>query len=341
MANQLFDNIVYADAYESVLDTALDLQQFMEVDRTLAENAGMKKQVNTRKAIGDVEVLAMGEGNTEDIEVELRSKQYEVKTVQGRFPYFDEEVMTDPLVVDTGMKGLSEIMINNFTTDATEAWLHDSTQLAYAGASITFDDVTNALATMNLEREPALFGLVNPRGLADFRQNFHNELKYVEAFARTGYVGSVCSVPIYISKKVPDGCMFIGTKSATKLFIKKGTEIETERDANIRKTTVYARKVGLVAVVDETKIIRLGKPSTLDVNAPTGGSVSMNGDNLAANETIAVFDGEMKELGRFTQTNTSGAFLVPLSRALVDGETITVKTFCKSEIDTTRTFVVA
>jgi hypothetical protein len=42
-----------------------------------------------------------------------------------------------------------------------------------------------------------------------------------------------------------------------RLFIKKGTEIEQERDANTRKNTVYTRKVALVALVDDRKLVKI------------------------------------------------------------------------------------
>jgi len=41
------------------------------------------------------------------------------------------------------------------------------------------------------------------------------------------------------------------------LFIKKDTEVETERDANIRNNIVYMRKVALVALTDANKIVKI------------------------------------------------------------------------------------
>lgn len=99
MANQVYDNVVLANKIEDILTTAVDLTSYMTVDTSMTQEAGMKKKINTYKAQGNVETLEMGSGNTGDIEVSFSTKEYEVETVQGRFQYYDEQAMTDPMVV--------------------------------------------------------------------------------------------------------------------------------------------------------------------------------------------------------------------------------------------------
>ena len=53
------------------------------------------------------------------------------------------------------------------------------------------------------------------------------------------------------------GKAFLATKEAVTVFTKKGSETEQERDANIRKNTVYARKVMLVALTDATRVVEI------------------------------------------------------------------------------------
>ena len=67
----------------------------------------------------------------------------------------------------------------------------------------------------------------------------------------------VCGVPVIVSKAVPAGTAYLGTKEAVTCFVKKGSEIEQERDANTRKNDVYARKVMVIALTDATKMIKL------------------------------------------------------------------------------------
>ena len=231
MAHTIYDNFVLENRIEDLLTTAVDLNNYMTIDTSLTTEPGMKKKINVYTSTGNVEELAMGEGNSEEIEVTFTTKEYEVGTTQGKFTYYDEQEMSDPLVVDTGLKGMAERMINDLTA--------------------------KAIAEMNLEDESGLFMLINPAEKAAFRKNLGEELKYAEDFARTGYIGSVCGVPVIVSKAVPAGVSFLATKAAVTCFIKKGSEIEQERDADHRKNFVFARKVMLVALTDDTKVIRL------------------------------------------------------------------------------------
>lgn len=255
MAHQVYENIVLGNKIEDILLTAVDLTSYMNVDTSMTQEAGMKKKINTYKATGDVEELAMGEGNTKDIEATFTTKEYEVKTVQGRFQYYDEQAMTDPMVVETGLKGLAQTMINDFTKKAVAEY--DKATLTVARTGFAFTDVVDAIAKMNVESEEGLFLLVGINDLADFRKELADNLKYSEGFVRTGYVGSVCGVPVIVTKAITNGNIYLATKDAVTLFIKKDTEVEQERDANVRNNVIYIRKVSVVALTDERKVVKL------------------------------------------------------------------------------------
>lgn len=255
MAHKVYENFVLENKMDDLLTTAIDMNEFMTADYSLTENAGMKKIINTYTASGNVEDLAMGEGNTEDIEVSFTSAEYQVGTTQGRTYYYDEQEMSDPFAIDRALKGLVEQMTNDLTAKAI-AEFKKASMVEY-GATWTFDNVVDAIAKMNLEKEDGLFMLINPAQQASFRKNLKDDLKYVEGFVRAGYIGSVCGVPIFISKAVPAGNAFLATRDAITCFIKKGSEIEQERDANTRKNTIYSRKVMLIALTDATKLVRI------------------------------------------------------------------------------------
>ena len=255
MAHNIYENFVLENKMEDLLTTAVDMNAYMTADTSLTENAGMKKKINTYTATGNVQELAMGEGNTEDIEVSFTTSEYEVGTTQGRTYYYDEQEMTDPYAIDVALKGLADIMTNDLTAKAV-AEFKKATMVQY-GATWTFDNIVDAIAKMNLEKEEGLFLLINPAQQASFRKNLKDDLKYVEGFVRAGYIGTVCGVPVIISKAVPVGEAYLATREAITCFIKKGNEIEQERDANTRKNTIFARKVMLVALTNATKVVRL------------------------------------------------------------------------------------
>lgn len=255
MAHTIYENFVLENKLEDLLITHLDLNQFATHDSSLVENPGMKKIIHTYTSTGDVEDLAMGQGNTNQIEVSFTDEEYEVGTTQGKFAYYDEQEMTDPMVVDAGLDGLAKKMTNDLTTKIINEM--DKANLIYTGCQWKFDDFVDAIAMYPYEEEDGLFVLINPAQKAEVRKNLADDLKYVEDFARTGYIGSVCGVPVFVSKAVPEGSAFLATKQAITIFTKKGSETEQERDADHRKNTVFARKVMLVAITNKTRIVKM------------------------------------------------------------------------------------
>lgn len=255
MAHRVYDNFILENKIEDLLTTAVDLNTYMTIDTSLTEEPGMVKKINTYTSTGNVQDLEMGIGNTDEINVDFATSEYRVGVTQGRFNYFDEQEMTDPTVIDAGLQGLSQKMVNDLTAKAI-AEFEKATLVKHSYAH-TFDDVVDAIALMNIEAEEGLFLLISPADKAEFRKNLKDDLKYVEGFVRTGYIGSVAGVPVIVSKAVPADEAFLATSKAVSCFVKKGAEIEQEREANIRKNSVFARKVMVVALTDATQVVKL------------------------------------------------------------------------------------
>ena len=255
MAHKVYENIVLSNKVNDILTTQVDLNSYMTIDTSLTENAGMKKVVNTYTASGEVEELAMGQGNSTAIEVSFTPTEYDVKTYQGKFAFYDEQEMTDPMVVEVGLDGSAKTMINTFTEKAIAEF--EKATLEVPTASWSFNTVVDAIAKMNLESEDGLFLLISPADQAAVRKALKDDLKYSEGFVRTGYIGSVCGVPVIVSKAVPANKGYLATKEAVSVFIKKDTETEYERDADTRKNSYWIRKVAVVALTDATKVVKI------------------------------------------------------------------------------------
>ena len=255
MAHKVYENVVLSNKVNDILTTQVDLNSYMTIDTSLTENAGMKKIVNTYTASGEVEELGMGQGNSTEIEVSFTPTQYDVKTYQGKFAFYDEQEMTDPMVVEVGLDGSAKTMINTFTEKAIAEF--EKATLEVPAASWSFNTVVDAIAKMNLESEDGLFLLISPADQAAVRKALKDDLKYSEGFVRTGYIGSVCGVPVIVSKAVPANKGYLATKEAVSVFIKKDTETEYERDADTRKNSYWIRKVAVVALTDATKVVKI------------------------------------------------------------------------------------
>lgn len=255
MAHQVYENIILSNKLNDILTTAVDLNQYMTIDTSMTESAGMKKVVNTYTSTGSVEELAMGEGNSEEIEVSFVPHEYEVKTYQGKFAFYDEQEMQDPMVVDTGLAHSANHMTNAFTEKAIAEM--EKATLTTTPAAWSFDAVVDAIAEMNLENEDGLFLLISPADKAKFRKALKDDLSYSEGFVRTGYIGSVAGVPVIVTKAVAEGKGYLATKEAVTVFIKKDSETEYERDADTRHNAYWVRKVAVVALTDATKIVKI------------------------------------------------------------------------------------
>ena len=254
MAHNVYQNFVLSNRVNDILTTQVDINNYMTIDNTLTAEAGMKKKIITYNSTGNVEQLAMGAGNTEEIEVTNTVAEYDVLTYQGKFAFYDEEEMIDPNVVETGLKHSADSMVNKFTENAIAEL--DKASLTVTGAW-GFDIVVDAIAKMNVEGEDGLFLLVSPADKATIRKALKDDLKYAEGFVRTGYIGTICGVPVIVTKAVAAGKAYLATKEAVTVFVKKDTETEYERDADKRHNKYFVRKVAVVALTDGSKVVKL------------------------------------------------------------------------------------
>ena len=256
MAHVIYDNFYLSNEVEDQYNSHLDLMQFCKIDNSLVGTPGMKRKINVYTATNGTEKLAMGEGNSKSIEVSYAEKEYEVLMAQNRFDYMDEQAMTDPMLVPVGTRHMGTDMFNHVNGDIFAEF--KKATLTVQAATFGFDAFVDAMAKLNVEEEPNTFGFVCPEDMAKVRKALKDELKYVEAFARTGYVGTVgCGTHLYLKKDATPGEIIVATRDAVTLFNKKGVEIEQERDANIRKNSIWSRKYYLAALTDATKAVKI------------------------------------------------------------------------------------
>lgn len=255
MAHQIYENVVLSNKMNDILTTKVNLNNYMTIDTTLAEQAGNKKKVITRSATSSVEALGMGQGNTKALEVQKTEAEYEVLTYQGKFDFYDEEESADPYVVDAGLQFNADDMVNAFTTAAITEF--DKATLSHTAGAWGFDVIVDAIAEMNIEDEAGLFLLISPEDKAALRKALKDDLKYSEDFSRTGYIGTVAGVPVIVSKAIAKGKAYLATKEAVTVFIKKDTETEYDRDPDTRHNMYWVRKVAVVALTDARKIVKI------------------------------------------------------------------------------------
>ena len=257
MAHKIYENFVLANEIEDQYNSHLDLMRFCTIDNSLVGTPGMKKKINVYSATNGTEKVAMGVGNSKNIEVTYAEKEYEILTAQNRFKYFDEQEMTDPMVVTTGVRHMATDMFNTVNADIFAEF--NKATLAHTASAPDFGCFVDAAALLNVENleNLELFAFVAPADMAKIRKALKDELKYVEGFARQGYIGTVAGWNLYTKKDAVAGTIVGGTRDAVTLFNKKGTEVEQDRDKDIRENTIWSRKYYFAALTDATKAVKI------------------------------------------------------------------------------------
>ena len=241
--HQVFRNEVLQNEIEDQINSHLNLMQFCTLDNSLVGVAGDRKRIRRYHATDATEKLAMGEGNTKNIEVAYSEEMYEILMAQNRFGYYDEEAMRDPLVIETGIRHMTTDMFNTTQADIYAEFMK-ATQTVNASA-FDFAAFVDAIALLNREHGESdeCFAFVAPADMAAIRKTFKDDLKFVEAYSRHGYVGTIAGAcNLYVKKDATPGTICGGTKKAVTFFNKRGVEVEQERDPNVRLNKVYSRK---------------------------------------------------------------------------------------------------
>jgi hypothetical protein len=259
MANTVYENFYLSNEVEDQFNSHLDLAQFCTIDKNLQGTAGMKRIINVYSATDGTEKLAKGVGNSKSISVSFVPKEYEILLAQNRFDYYDEEAMTDPNIVPVGMKHAGTDLFNTANADIYAEYAKatlETNPTAFDFAA--FVDASAKLGLENIE-DVSLFGFVNPADMAAIRKALKDDLKYVEAFAKNGYVGTVAGINLYGKADATEGTIVVATKDAVTLFVKTGVETEQERDGNTRQNSIFNRKYYLAALTDATKAVKMVK----------------------------------------------------------------------------------
>jgi len=278
--NTTYSNFYLSNEVEDQFNSHLNLQQFCTVDNNLVGTPGMKRKINVYRATNGTQKLAITQGNTQSITVGYTPKEYEILLAQNRFEYYDEEAMTDPMIVPVGMRHAGTDMFNTVNADIF-AEFNKATQVVVT-AALDFAAFADAQSIFNLEAIQGVnfFAFVSPADVANLRKTLKDDLKYVEAFVRNGYIGTVAGVNLYTKKDAVTGTICTATKQAVTLFNKKGVEVEqviggkrSETAANVRLNTIFTRKYYLAALTDETKAVKIIKGSaavTTDTTVTSG-----------------------------------------------------------------------
>ena len=298
MANVGYDNFILESKLTDLLNTKLEVKSFMTLDTSLTSEVGSLKKINIYTYTGESEKLAKGQGNTKRGAVNFITKEYRVQLAQQVFDYFDEEFRDDPTVVDCGVAGSAQVMVNELNEEYFAEVAKATLNHQYAhGSAICYDDVVDAIALMNLEDEAGLFIIIGTDLKADIRKDPDFKAAQQGEMLFHGQIGSISGVPVAVSKLVPANTAYLATKEAVTCFLKKESEVEQDRDVDHRKNSIYLRRTNLVALTDATKVVKITK-------APAPARELVVGEKTFISEDVIV--------------TKDGGILVPIEEEIVD-----------------------
>lgn len=255
MAHTLYENFILENKMTDLVNTKINVNALYTVDNSLVLEAGLKKVVNKYTYTGKVEKLAKGAKNTTKGTAAYEATEYEVERYQQTYEYNDQDVMKDPYLIDVLSTGASQVMANEIREEYfTELAKISNTHTA---SVFNYDVVVDALAKIGKEVESDLFivmGLDSKAAIrkdADYKASKQGEILY------TGQFGDISGVPCVCSKLVPANTVYITAKDQVKFFVKKDGSVEQDRDVETKDNTVVYERYGLMALVDETKSIKI------------------------------------------------------------------------------------
>ena len=259
MATQhvLYTNEVIENKMTDLVNTQLDVNALFTRDDSLATEAGLKKIINKYTYEGKVEKLAKGAKNTQRGKVTFVPAEYNIERYQQTFDYNDMDVMQDPYLLDVATTGAATLMAN----DMREKYFGELAKITnvFTYTTFNYDAVVDALAEIGREVETDMFLVMGNdlraaiRKDADFKASRQGEILY------TGQFGNISGLPCLFSKLVPAGEAYITAKDQVKLFVKKDGSVEQDRDIESKDNTVVYDRYGVMALVDETKSVKLKK----------------------------------------------------------------------------------
>lgn len=251
----LYENFVLENKMTDLVNTALDVNALYTVDNSLEGAAGLKKIINKYTYTGEVEKLAKGEKNTVKGAVNFEPVEYAIERYQQTFEYNDMDVMQDPYMLDVATKGAAEVMANHIRSQYFTELAKISKE--HKVAAFNYDAFVDALAEIGREVESDTFIVMGIDGRAAIRKDADYKASRQGEILYSGQFGTISGVPCLFSKMVPAGTAYVTAKDAVKLFVKKSGSVEQDRDIETKDNTVVYDRHGVMALVDETKSIKV------------------------------------------------------------------------------------
>jgi N4-gp56 family major capsid protein len=277
MANQttmiadLINPQVMADMISAKVPAKLVVAPFAKVDTTLAGIPGNTITVPQYAYIGDAEDIAEGIA-AETVKLATSTTEVTVKKAMKAVELTDEAVLSgygNP-VGETNNQ-LAKAIASKVDSDAMTAL--QGAQLIYDGTAsvIKYTGIVDAIDLFDEEVNTEKVIFVHPKQVTQLRKDsdFISADKYAAGVMMNGEIGKIANCRVVPSKKVPlaEGayaCPIVKLNNdaeseedaaALTIYLKRDTNVETDRVSLSRKTDISVDKHYAVALSNTAKVV--------------------------------------------------------------------------------------
>jgi N4-gp56 family major capsid protein len=261
---------VMADMISAKIENAIVVSPFATIDTTLSGRAGDTITVPKYTYIGDATDVAEGAEATL-AKLGTEESTYQVKKVMNAVELTDEAVLSgygNPVGAVTTQ--LANSVASKIDADCIDV-LQTADNAYTAGAVISYEGVVNAIDLFNEELNTEKVMFVNPKQVTQLRldENFISADKYNNDVVMKGEIGMIANTRIVPSRRVAAksgvyACPIVQLETdertqddvpALTIFVKRDTNVETERNTLSRTTDISIDKHYVAALTNATKVV--------------------------------------------------------------------------------------
>jgi N4-gp56 family major capsid protein len=271
MISDLINPQVMADMISAKVESKIVVAPFAKVDTSLVGVPGNTITVPQYAYIGDAEDIAEGIA-AETVKLTTTTSTVTVKKAMKAVELTDEAVLSgygNP-VGETNNQ-IAKAIAAKVDVDAMEAL--QGAQLTYDGSAsvIKYTGVVDAIDVFDEEVNTEKVIFVHPKQVTQLRKDsdFISADKYPGNVVMTGEIGKIANAHVVPSKKVKDDganylCPIVKLNNdaeseddapALTIYLKRDTNVETDRVSLARKTDISADKHYAVALSNTSKVV--------------------------------------------------------------------------------------
>ena len=269
---------VMADMIDRKLVNAMKFTPLCKVDNTLVGRPGDTVTLPQYAYIGDaVDVAELVDFDIS--ELTASTQEVRVKKVGKGVTISDEAVLSgygDPVgeIGDQLVLSIASKLDNDVLSALNNA------SLIYPVISVTPNDVNNALVKLGEDFEGDKYIFVSPATYAVLRdaKEWVPASEIAAQIVLRGVVGMIYGCYVVITNKITTtNTAYIVKPGAVALFMKRGTQVESDRNIVNKSTTFTADKHYVAYLYDSSKVVKLGAATLTTLTVTQKASIDGDG----------------------------------------------------------------